>query len=477
MLVNELRTCSNETPWLEFKCNNYVPETIGEDICALSNGAVLEDRAKAYFIWGIDDKTHDIVGTKENLQSLRKGQQELENWLRSMLSSNVDFEYNTVEIEENTVGVLSITAAIGYPAVFQNTEYVRIGSYTKKLKDFKTVQIRLWQKLQSSNFESLVAKENLSSTDALKLLDYTSYFDLTGINQPSNDEEVCHYLSEDGLVIRQDNGQYAITNLGAVLFAKNLSLFPSVKRKALRVIKYKDKSRYEIQKEETVNKGYAVVFEDIIRYVEALTPTSEPIVNGFREKYTAFPMIAVREVLANALIHQDFSITGVGVTVEIFDGRMEVTNPGIPLIDINRIVDNPPKSRNENLSSLMRRMHICEELGTGWDKIVLDCELKQLASPQIKIYDGNTRVTLFSNTDFKNMTLEDKFWSIYLHACVLYIQGEKLTNSSLRKRFGLPDSSSGSVSRLIKKSVERGAIKPFNTDTANRYMQYEPFWA
>ena len=90
---------------------------------------------------------------------------------------------------------------------------------------------------------------------------------------------------------------------------------------------------------------------------------------------------AVRELVANALIHQDFSVTGAGPMVEIFDGRIEITNPGEPLVDTRRFLDNPPASRNEALTSLMRRFDICEERGSGIDKVVAEVERHQLPAP------------------------------------------------------------------------------------------------
>ena len=105
-----------------------------------------------------------------------------------------------------------------------------------------------------------------------------------------------------------------------------------------------------------------------------------------REQRTAYPILAIREAVANALIHQDFSITGTGPVVEIFQNRIEITNPGTPLVEITRIIDNPPRSRNEKLAALMRRLRMCEELGTGWDKIVITCELKQLPAPRIELF-------------------------------------------------------------------------------------------
>ena len=120
---------------------------------------------------------------------------------------------------------------------------------------------------------------------------------------------------------------------------------------------------------------------------------------------------------------------------------------------------------------------MCEELGTGWDKIVITCELYQLPAPKIELFEDSTRVTLFSEMPFSNISMEDKLWACYLHACVKHVQGEQLTNSSLRERFGLKDSASGTISRLIKEAVALELVKPLDPTTAPRYMKYIPIWA
>lgn len=125
----------------------------------------------------------------------------------------------------------------------------------------------------------------------------------------------------------------------------------------------------------------------------------------------------------------------------------------------------------------MRRLGVCEELGTGWDRIALSCELKQLPAPKISLYEENTKVTLFAEENFSNISYEDKIWACYLHACLKQVQGEQLTNSSLRERFGLKETGAGSISRLIKEAVEQKFIKPLDPDTAPRYMKYIPIWA
>lgn len=351
------------------------------------------------------------------------------------------------------------------------------GAIQKKLNEYPEIQAKLWDKLRNSKYEEHSAKIDLGISDALQLIDYNDYFDNIGIVQPQDTESIAHYLLEDGILRRQDNGLYAITNLGAILFAKDLNNFPKLARKAIRVVQYSGNSRLNILKEDNIEKGYAVGFEGLMRYIEALIPTSEIIIGAKREKKSTFPMLAIRETVANALIHQDFALTGSGPVVEIFESRIEITNSGLPLVDIKRIIDNPPKSRNEKLAALMRRMRMCEELGTGWDKIAITCEISQLPAPKIELYPDNTKVSLFSDKAYNTISQEDKLWACYLHACIKYVQGEQLTNGSLRERFGLKDSSSGSASRLIKEAVSRGLLKPLDPQTAPRYMKYIPFWA
>ena len=476
-LVTELCKLPNETQWVEFKHNNYLPEMIGQDISALANSATLHEKSCAYMLWGVDDTTHEFVGTEFNMQTVKKGQQELENWLRSLLSKNADFEFHSVKVEDKNVGVLIIHRAVNQTVMFQKVDYIRVGSYTKKLSEYPALQAQLWDRLRTSKFEERIAKHDLDLVTALGMLEYSTYFDLVKMPQPTNAEGICYYLEEEHILEKQDNGLYAITNLGAILFAKRLSDFPRLSRKAVRVVQYKGSNRLNMLNEYDGTKGYAVGFEGLLGFIDALLPTAEVINGALREKKTAYPSLAIREAVGNALIHQDFSIPGTGPVVEIFDGRIEITNPGTPMVDIKRIVDNPPKSRNEKLAELMRRLRICEELGTGWDKIVISCELQMLPAPKIDLYEENTKVTLYAEMPFTSLSAEDKLWACYLHACVKQVENEQLTNTTLRERFGLKPSSSGSVSRLIKEAVNMKLIKPLDPDTAPRYMRYIPYWA
>lgn len=78
-LIKELRKLPNEIEWVEFKTNYVEPQELGEYISALANSTALHGKAFAYLAWGIEDKTHDIVGTDFKPFSYKIGNEELEN--------------------------------------------------------------------------------------------------------------------------------------------------------------------------------------------------------------------------------------------------------------------------------------------------------------------------------------------------------------------------------------------------------------
>ena len=177
-----------------------------------------------------------------------------------------------------------------------------------------------------------------------------------------------------------------LTNFGAILFAKSLRDFDRLSRKALRVILYKGKNKVETIREIPGDKGYAIGYENAISVINSLAYLRmNRLEKHFVSEVRMYPEIAIRELVANALIHQDFSITGSGPMVEIYSDRIEITNPGKPLIDVLRFIDHPPRSRNEDIAAFMRRINICEERGSGIDKVIHAVEIFQLPPPSFRV--------------------------------------------------------------------------------------------
>ena len=476
-LVRELCKQPAETEWLEFKRNNAEPQEIGEYLSALANSAALCGKAFAYLVWGVEDASHALVGTTFVPQAVRVGGEELENWLLRSLSPKIHFRFYPVQVEGHALVLLEIGRAFRHPVQFQNQEFIRVGSYKKRLKDFSEKERELWRIFDRTPFEDGVAAERASDEDVLRLIDYPAYFDLLERPLPEGRQGILKALEDDALIRTAEAGGWDITNLGAVLFAKRLSEFRTLSRKAVRVIRYQGNGRVETQKEQVGGKGYASGFEGLIDFINGQLPSNEVIGPALRKTVPMFPELAVRELVANALIHQDFFVTGAGPMVEIFDDRIEITNPGEPLVDTQRFVDTPPKSRNDGIASLMRRFRICEERGSGIDKVVSQVELYQLPAPLFEVPEGFTRVVLFAHRPLTEMDKADRVRACYLHACLKWVTRDYLTNASLRERFGVEEKNKSAVSRYIRETVVAGMIRPYDEDAARKMMKYVPYWA
>ena len=328
------------------------------------------------------------------------------------------------------------------------------------------------------SFEQEIALERVSAADVLKLLDYPTYFHLLGVPPADGTGAIVEALARDRLVERSLSGGFDVTNLGAMLFARDLGDFPRIRRKALRVVYYRGTSRLHALEEREFVEGYASGFAGFLNYVTArLSPGYEEIVGVFRRSMPSFPEDAVRELLANALIHQDFATTGAAPMVEVFDGRLEISNPGEPLVDTQRFLDTPPVSRNETVASLMSRFRICEERGSGIDKVVEEVERHQLPAPRFDVPPGFTRVVLFDRRTLAQMDRHERLRACYLHACLQFTTHRRMTNRSLRERLGVLGKNASMISRLLREAVEARLIVVANPDNGVRLRHYVPFWA
>lgn len=476
-LVRELCKLPTETEWVEFKVDNSHPQEIGEYISALANAAALAGKAAGYLLWGVRDADHHVVGTAFDPERERKGGEQLESWLLRLLSPRIDFRFHSVEVDGRRVVLLEIDRADRHPVSFSGVEYIRVGSYKKPLKAFPEKERALWRIFDRVPFEAGIAAEHLGDDEVLRKLDYPAYFDLLELPLPDGRAAILDALQADRLITRCEAGGWNVTHLGAILFAKRLEDFGRLGRKAARVIQYRGRDRTESVREHAPTKGYASGFGTLLQYIGGLLPTNEIIGQALRRTVPMFPEVAVRELVANALIHQDYSVTGAGPMIELFDGRVEITNPGEPLVATDRFLDSPPTSRNEGLASLMRRFRICEERGSGIDKVVAQIEAYQLPAPLFEVPPGFTRVVLFAPRPLSEMDKADRVRACYLHACLKYVRNDYVTNTSIRERFGIEERNRAIASRLIRDAVDAGMLVPYDFTAGPKHMRYVPWWA
>lgn len=477
-ILDDLLNYPSETEWIEYKQNNFKPDEIGEYISALSNSACLHKKEFGYIVWGIEDNTKEIVGTTFKPRMTRIKGQELENWLATHLNPRIDFEIHEFNCKGFPIVLLKIQECRNTPVAFKGNEFIRIGSYKKPLKAHPEKERALWIQCSKITFEKGIAKSEVNSDEVLSLIDYPSYFDLSEKGLPDGKSGILECLKQEKIILQKGDNKYDITNLGAILFAKNLSKFSSLKRKAVRVVIYKGTNKIEAIKELEGNKGYASGFLNLIEYINNQLPSNEQLGQAFRKKISMFPEIAVREVVANAIIHQDFHATGDSPMIEIFSDRIEITNSGVPLIDTLRFIDEPPQSRNEELASFMRRLNICEERGSGVDKVIFQTEFYQLPAPKFSKAENHTKVILFAFKKLSKMDRKDKIRACYQHAALKYISNDRMTNSTLRERFAIEDKNYSMASRIISDTLEEALIKPSDpSNKSKKQAKYIPFWA
>ncbi len=477
-LLQDLLRLPKETEWVEFKCNNANPDEIGEYISALANSAALCHKQYAYLVWGVADGTHDLVGTSFQPNQAKKGNEELENWLLRLLSPRIHLRFVSLEVEGKPVSLIEIPSADHRPVQFQGIEHIRVSSYKKKLKDFPEKERLLWRVFETTPFERQVAADRLRAADVLELLDHAAYFRLLQIPLPATNDGILDRLVGDHMIRPSGSGFWDVLNLGAVLFASDLSKFQSLARKAVRLIEYSGGDRIRTKREYQGRMGYAAGFEGLVATLKNILPENEVVGHALRKSVPMYPELAIRELVANVIIHQDFAMTGAGPMVEVFEGRLEITNPGEPLVDTQRFLDTPPQSRNEALASFLRRAGICEERGSGVDKVVFETEFYQLPAPLFEAVGGHTRAVLFAHKPFADMEKADRVRACYLHACLQCVSRKQMTNTTLRVRFGIDERNRAQVSRVISDTFNAGLIRSYNPDSdSRRHASYIPYWA
>jgi predicted HTH transcriptional regulator len=320
------------------------------------------------------------------------------------------------------------------------------------------------------------SKAGLDGQAIVELLDTQTFFELLKLPYPRERDGVIERLVSERLVDETEGG-YAIRRLGALLLAKRFEDFPDLSRKAPRVVVYTGTSKTETRLDQTGTKGYAVGFQGLVRFVMAQLPQNEVIEDALRKEVKLVPEVAIRELVANALIHQDFMIGGASVMVEVYSNRVEISNPGEPIVPVERFIDGY-QSRNERLADLMRRMGICEEKSSGIDRVVEAAEVFQLPAPDFRAGHRRTSVTIYGPRDFDQMDREDRVRACYQHCVLRWVMSERMTNESLRERFHLPVSKRAVTSQIIAATMEAGLIKPDErVGTSRKFARYLPFWA
>lgn len=355
---------------------------------------------------------------------------------------------------------------------------IRSGGTTRKAERQEVGNLLLHSR--TPRWENSHASVLLEEKEVLNSLMIEPAFKMMDRECPENVEERLCWLHESGLIERHPSGGAYITNLGAICLAVDLEEFPDLAQRSARVIVYEGLNRVTGRHDRAGRRGYAIAFEGLLKYVCDLVGTSEVIREALRRTVPLYPIVALREIIANALIHQDFTVSGSRPMIEIFSDRIEISNPGrlLPSKSIERIFGTMPEARNERLANTFRLYNLCEQRGSGLIRAGLEIELFGLPPIKFEESASHFKVTFFAPKSYAQMSVSDRLNACYQHAVLKYCSQQKMTNKSLRERLKMPENQRSMVSRLIQEAVDKGLIAAADPgNTSKKYTEYLPAFA
>ncbi|MCQ2483146.1 MAG: putative DNA binding domain-containing protein [Clostridia bacterium] len=352
-IVINLCSYSDEQEWFEFKENWFEPEALGEYVSALSNAAAFHHKKQAYFVWGVNDETHEITGTTFN-QYRDMNHEPYQNYLARNLSPSVNFSFEEEAFDGKRVVVLVIPAAEEIPTSFKEKRYIRIGSSKCNLKDYPKREIQL--------FKILDGREETIETKAAKYQELTfnklfGYYGSKGIVLKKN-------TFEKNLGLRNDEGEY---NLLAQLLSDD-SHFP------LRVSIFDGETKASnlFSVREFGNNCLLYTLDEVLRYGDVLNIIQADETNRVveRKEVPLFDNKAFREAIINAVLH-NYWVGGNEPMISVFSNRIEILSRGSisPAQTMDGFFNGESIPVNDKLSEIFLQLHISEKSGRGVPKI------------------------------------------------------------------------------------------------------------
>ncbi len=471
VLKNSLLPVPTELNELDWK-SGLSPKTdrLAQHLCAFANIS-----GGGFLVFGINNDGSLFSVSSQDVEDIVK---KLGNIAKNNLNISITIEHCCTNFEGHHLLIVHVPEQQEKPIYLRGSDvynaFTRSAGQTVKMSK-RQAQILIAHS-QDIPFEEMIALSNLSDQEVFDKLNFQKLFELIDQNTPKNTVAVLNALKQYGF-IKESRDLFHITNLGAILLAKNINDFQALKGRCVIVRKYIGTNNRDIKNQQIGRLGYAAGFIGLLDYIMKEL-REEEIIEEKRNYRPTYPKIAIKEFVANALIHQDFTISGMPITIEIFQNRLEITNPGAPLNDVNRLIDLPPISRNEILAQTMLLLNLCERRGSGIDRAVEAIEKDKL--PPVKFEKGETytRITLSPKKELKEMSKTEKINACYQHTCILYQDKKELNNQSLRERFGLDKNNSAIASRIITDTFETGLIKLANPEISSRkYATYIPYYA
>ncbi|MFT3971605.1 MAG: ATP-binding protein [Micropruina sp.] len=466
-LVEQLMLLPRETRQVEFKSASGM---FAHDK-ALEYCAALAHEGGGHLILGVTDKPPRMAcGTQAFLNT-----QDVEHKFHRKLGLRV--EVDELTIDGRRVVVIEVgSRPAGRPVALDGRYLMRQG---ESLVDMTPDRLRAIFAETEPPFLDTPQVGGLTPEAVEDLLATREFFALSGVDGaevPRDATQRCHALAANG-ILTDEGGRFGVTGLGASLLARRMADFPALTSRRLRFVQYAGSTRTSARRDILPEGGYALEFRPLLELVNAAVPVDERIHAAHRVNVPMYNPVGLREILANAIAHQDFQAHPSLIAVELYEDRIEVTNPGEPLLDPRRFAEDT-RPRNLSLALMMRELKMCEARGSGVQRTLEANEETGAADPKFYAGDGLTKAVLIGKHDFMTMSASERNWAVFMHACRMWAGRRPMTNNTFRNRYGLADGRSSLVSLHIQQAMDEGLIVPMDAESSSRrYARYIPFYA
>jgi len=363
-LIDRLRALPTETEWFEFKRNYCEPQVLGEYLSALANAASLASEARGYLVFGIDNDTHAVVGTRIDPYAMKgKGNQDLLPWLGAGLRPNTGIDVHVVEHPDGRIVLVEVGPAREQPVAFFGTAWVRVGSSKTELTKHPEKARALWTRGTDWSAETC-DRASLADLDPQAVAKAREQF---VVKHPGQASDVATWDDLTFLNKAKVLKQGALTNAALLLLgrAESTTLLAPAVAKISWILKDADNGELDY---EHVGPPFLLASDRLLNRIRNLTVRALPSGTLFPQEITQYDPWVIREALHNSLAHQDYGRHGRVVVVE-FPDHVLVSNVGdfLPGKIETVISQDAPQAiyRNPFLADAMVELNLIDTQGGG----------------------------------------------------------------------------------------------------------------
>ena len=349
---------------LEFKEDMPTNAELSKTILAFANDA------GGIIVLGVKDKPRTVIGlAKEKCLQI---EEQISNIIHDKCTPTILPEIEFLEFENEQLLVLKIYKGSNPPYYLKqkdstNSTFIRVGS-SNRLANIEIIEDLKRQK-QGVSFDGLP----VFNTDVvtLKWSSFANHFE-----EKTGDTIDAATLNKLQLV-QTEQGKTLASNALVLLSDDNLrnKLFPNAKIECAR---FKGTVPGDFIDQKTIDEPPSLQAAEAYKFVLRHISQGADYEGVYRKDRWEYPIIAIRELIRNAVIHRDYSLKGKDIKVAIFDDKIEITSPGklLPTVDFNEMEAGQSDVRNKVLAPVFKKLGIIEKWGNGL----------QLIADELKLY-------------------------------------------------------------------------------------------